>query len=64
MAEKKVHHVVMNPTGGWVVKKAGATRVSGTYKTQQEALSSAEKISRNQGSRVVVHGRNGRIQSK
>lgn len=61
MAEKKTHHVVKNPTGGWSVKKGGATKASGTFKTQQEAIKSAEKISKNQGSRVVVHGRDGRI---
>ena len=56
MAEKKTHHVVMNPSGGWSVKKGGADRASGTFKTQSEATKGAHKISQNQGSRVVVHG--------
>lgn len=64
MAEKKTHHVVKNPSGGWSVKKGGSTKASGTFKTQQEAIQSAEKISNNQGSRVVVHGQDGRIKKK
>jgi hypothetical protein len=61
MPEKKTHHVVKNPTGGWSVKKGGAARASGTFRTQQEAITSARGISSKQGSRVVVHGKDGRI---
>jgi len=61
MTTKKTHHVVKNPTGGWSVKKSGANRASGTYKTQKDAVSSAKNISKNQGTRVVVHGKDGRI---
>lgn len=61
MIDKKILHVVKNPSGGWSVKKDGATRASGTYNTQQEAIDSARQLSQKQGSRVVVHGRDGRI---
>ncbi|MFT7405795.1 DUF2188 domain-containing protein [Zhongshania sp.] len=61
MATKKTHHVVKNPSGGWSVKKGGASKASGTYKTQKDAVSSADTISKNQGTRVVVHGKDGRI---
>jgi len=64
MASKKTHHVVKNPSGGWAVKKSGASRASVTTKTQKDAVSSARKISQNQGTRVVVHGRDGRIKKK
>ena len=64
MAVKKSHHVVKNPSGGWSVKKSGASRASGTFKTQNAAVSSAKKISKNQGTKVVVHGRDGRIKKK
>jgi uncharacterized protein YdaT len=64
MAEKKTHHVVKNPSGGWSVKKGGSSRASGTYKTQGEAKKAAQQISQNQGSRVVVHGKDGRIKKK
>lgn len=61
MANNKTHHVVKNPGGGWSVKKSGASRASGTFKTQDAAKISAKKISKNQGTRVVVHGKDGRI---
>ena len=61
MAKSKAHHVVKNPSGGWSVKKSGSARASGTFKTQKDAVSSAKIISANQGTKVVVHGRDGRI---
>lgn len=64
MPTKKTHHVVKNPSGGWSVKKSGASKASGTYNTQKDAVASARTISNNQGSRVVVHGRDGRIKKK
>ena len=57
MAKKKTLHVVKNPSGGWSVKKSGASRASGTYKTQKDAVASANKISKKKGTRVVVHGK-------
>ncbi len=62
--KNKSHHVVKNPSGGWSVKKSGATRASGTFKTQKKAVSSAKKIVKNQGSRLVIHGSDGRIKKK
>jgi uncharacterized protein YdaT len=61
MAKNITHHVVKNPDGGWSVKKSGASRASGTFQTQAAAKASAQKISNNQGTRVVVHGKDGRI---
>ena len=61
MATKKTHHVVKNPSGGWSVKKSGSSKASGTYGSQKDAVTSAKTISKNQGTRVVVHGKDGRI---
>jgi uncharacterized protein YdaT len=61
MIAKKSHHVVKNPFGGWSVKKEGASRASATYKTQKSAISSGKTIAKNQGTRLVVHGNDGRI---
>ena len=61
MAAKKSHHVVKNPSGGWSVKKGGASRASGIFTTQKDAISSAKSISKNQGTRVVIHGKDGKI---
>ena len=58
------HHVVKNPSGGWSVKKSGSSRASGTFSTQKAAVSSAKTIVKNQGTRLVIHDRNGRIKKK
>jgi uncharacterized protein YdaT len=64
MAKKNSHHVVRNTNGGWSVKKSGSSKASGTYKTQKDAVKSASQISKKQGTSVVVHGKDGRIQKK
>ena len=59
----KGQHVV--PSGGkWAVRQAGATRASGTFETQREAVSEARKLARNQGTELYVHGRDGRIRER
>jgi hypothetical protein len=56
MTKRTTHHVVKNTTGGWSVKKGGSDRVSGKFKTQKEAISSARIISKNQKSELVIQG--------
>ena len=51
------------PVAGRFVK-AGLIVLLGTYRTQGDAIASAKKISQNQGTRVVVHGRDGRIKKR
>lgn len=53
-------HVVQN-SGGWDVKKPGATRSSAQADTQREATQRATQIVRNSGCEVRVHGRDGKI---
>lgn len=62
MSTRKTHHVVPNPKGGWDVKKGGAVRASVHRETKQEAESAGRKISQNQGTEFVVHGKDGVIQ--
>ena len=60
---KKGQHVV--PSGGkWSVRKAGASRASGTFDTQKEAVKKATDIARNQKTEVYVHGKDGRIRER
>ncbi|OBK28915.1 hypothetical protein A5634_19790 [Mycobacterium asiaticum] len=55
-------HVVPNPSGGWDVKKPGASRSSAHTDTQQEATQRATEIVRNSGGgEVRIHGRDGQI---
>ena len=57
-------HVIPHPTGGWSVKKGGATRATKTFDTRKDAISFARKVSRNQGSELYIHRRDGTIRSK
>lgn len=59
----KGQHVV--PNGGkWSVRKAGSSRVTGTYTTQGEAIREARKIAKNQSTELYIHGRDGRIRER
>lgn len=62
-SKSKTHHVVKSG-GGWDVKRGGALRSSGHFSTKREAVNAGRKISRNQKTEFVIHGRNGRIQRK
>ena len=60
---KKGQHVV--PSGeGWSVRRAGASRASGTYKTQREAVERAKDMAQSQRTELFVHGRDGRIRER
>lgn len=59
---RKTHHVVPNPTGGWDVRRGGAERASGHFVTKSDAVTNGREISQNQGSELVIHGKNGQIQ--
>lgn len=60
----KNQHVVPNPDGGWQVKGEGNSRATLNTDTQSEAIKIARGIARNQGSELVIHGRDGRIREK
>jgi hypothetical protein len=61
---KNSQHVVPHPGGGWSVKKGGSTHATRIFETQREAVTYGRKISKNQGSELYVHGRDGMIRSK
>ena len=60
---KRNHHVVPHD-GGWAVRSAGSQRATSTHATQGEAISAGREIARNQGSELVIHGRDGRIRER
>ena len=60
---KKNQHVVPHE-GGWAVKGAGNTKATSVHPTQAEAIKSATGISKNQGSEMLIHGRNGQIRER
>lgn len=56
-------HVV--PRGsGWAVKGEGNSRATALTNTKREAIDRAREISRNQGTELVIHNRNGQIGQK
>lgn len=63
MATKRNQHVV--PSGkDWAVKGAGSSRATEILSTKSQAVGRAREISRNQGTELIVHGRDGKIQSR
>jgi uncharacterized protein YdaT len=62
MAGKNQH--VVPHAEGWAVRSAGAQRPSGVFETQREAIGRAREISRNRGSELLIHGRDGRIRER
>ena len=61
---KKSHHIVPNPNGGWNVRKGGAVRASKHFETKEKAVTYGREVSKNQGSRLVVHKKDGTIGAK
>ncbi|WP_165354022.1 DUF2188 domain-containing protein, partial [Enterococcus faecium] len=60
----KNQHVVPNSNGGWNVKGAGNSKATAHTNTKSEAVKIAREISKNQGSELFIHGRDGKIQSR
>lgn len=60
---KRNQHVVPH-SDGWAVRGAGSQRASSVHRTQREAIDAGREISRNQGSELFVHGRDGRIRER
>jgi len=59
----KNQHVVPHD-GQWAVRAEGSERVTSVHPTQREAIETAREISRNQGSEMLIHGRDGRIRER
>jgi len=60
---KRNQHVVPR-NDGWAVKGAGAERATVVVDTQKEAIDRARNIARNQGTELLIHGRDGRIRER
>ena len=64
MAKQDTHHVVPNPNGGWDLKRGSGKKASHHTDTKAEAERIGRDISKNQGTELVIHGKDGKIQSK
>lgn len=60
---KRNQHVVPREDG-WAVQGAGAKRATELFDRKTDAVERARDISQNQGTELLIHGRNGQIQSK
>lgn len=61
---KAKQHVVPNQSGGWAVRKSGASRVSRVFGTQSDAVTYARDRARKAGSELYVHGRDGTVKER
>lgn len=63
MTTKRNQHIVPHSTG-WAVKGEKAERATEIFDRKSDAVQRGREIAKNQGTELVVHGGNGRIQSK
>jgi hypothetical protein len=60
---KPGQHVVASERG-WSVWRAGATRASRTFVTQEQAIAFARRVARNQRTDLYIHDKTGRIRQR
>ena len=60
---KRNQHIVPHP-GGWAVKPEGGDLASSVHPTQQDAIDRGREVARNQGTVLLIHGRDGRIRER
>jgi Uncharacterized protein conserved in bacteria (DUF2188) len=60
---KPGQHVVPSG-GGWSVRRAGAAKASNTFATQDQAITRARELARNQKTELYIHGKDGRIRER
>ena len=60
---RKERHVVPNPDGGWDSKREKEQRASNHFETKKEAMDWSRQKSRSEGSELIPHRKDGRIQN-
>lgn len=63
MSRIRGQHVVPRD-GKWSVLKSGASRTSGSFATQKEAVERARELAKSQGAVLYIHGVNGLIRDR
>lgn len=61
---RRLNQHVVPHEDGWAVKSSGGQRPSSVHPTQQEAIERAQEIAQNQGTELLIHGRNGAIRER
>jgi hypothetical protein len=57
-------HITPNNGGGWKVQGAGNNKATKITDTKKEAVDAGRKIAQNQGTELIIEGKDGKIQSK
>jgi len=60
---RKERHVVPNPDGGWDSKKNNAQRSSKHFDRKEDAMNWSREKARQEGSELIPHKKDGRIQN-
>ena len=60
---RKERHVVPSPNGGWDSKREKAERVSKHFETKQDAMDWSKDKAKREGSELIPHKRDGKIQN-
>jgi hypothetical protein len=59
---RKEHHIVPNRVGGWSIKKSGGEKAIKNFDRKSDAEDFGRVISQNQGSELIIHGKDGKVQ--
>lgn len=62
--DKPPIHVTPHPGGGWAAKREGAERALRVFETKKEAENYARQKARQDGVELIIHDKQGRIQSR
>lgn len=62
MTKRETRHVVPNDEGGWSSKKGGSQRASKNFETKKDAEKYSRELSKKEGSELIIHGKDGKIQ--
>lgn len=63
MTAKRNQHVVPHEDG-WAVRGAGSQRATEIFDRKSDAVQRGREIAQNQGTELIIHGTNGKIQSR
>jgi len=64
MSKKSNHVVPSQKSGGWAVKKAGASKASKAFIKKDDAIKYARGLSRKEKSELYIHKKDGSIQNR
>jgi hypothetical protein len=64
LMSRQTHHVIPSLSGGWSVRKGGASRASKVFETQVEAIDYAKILAKKSSSVLYIHREDGTIREK